>query len=126
MRLEFNPRALCYNLYCDTKEEERNIKKIAEDISTNINSLSNVIYADTDSVKTMKTKLNSVYGKAVTNMNKDFVVVHGANKEVGIIFKDRIIGVFKHADNTTDILLGNGYMYYSKDKYEDVIKQVLK
>ena len=63
MRLEFNPRAFCYNLYCETKEEERNLKKIAKDIETNIKSLSNVIYSDTDSIKIMKTKLNSIYGR---------------------------------------------------------------
>ena len=104
MRLEFNPRALCYNLYCDTKEEERNIKKIAEDITTNINSLSNVIYADTDSIKVMKTKLNSLYGKAVMDMTKDYIVVHRAKKPI-IIFTKSILAIEKDDDGTAVIYL---------------------
>ena len=62
MRLEFNPRALCYNLYCDTIEERDKMKQLLEKpfTATDIKSIDNMIYADTDSVKVMKTKLNSM------------------------------------------------------------------
>ena len=65
MRLEFNPRALCYNLYCDTREEQDKMKQMLEKPLTAIDlkTIDNMIYADTDSIKTMKTKLNSEYGR---------------------------------------------------------------
>lgn len=55
MRLEFNPRALCYNLYCDTREEHEKLKQMVEKMTTNINTLSNIIYSDTDSVTPLTT-----------------------------------------------------------------------
>lgn len=64
MRLELNPRAMCYNLYCDTKEERDKMKQMLEKplTATDVKSIDNMIYTDTDSIKAMKTKLNSVYG----------------------------------------------------------------
>lgn len=123
MRLEFNPRALCYNLYCDTKEEERNIKKIAEDISTNINSLSNTIYADTDSVNAMKTKLNSLYGR-IAMMNNNYILIHDDGKPV-IIFKQQIISIRKHDCGGTRIYTTGGYIFQADEDYAKVAKLIL-
>lgn len=123
MRLEFNPRALCYNLYCDTREEERNLKKIAEDISTNINNISNVIYADTDSIKTMKTKLNSIYGKAVMNMNKDYICV-SVDKTPVVIFKDKIVAIEKRGEKATIHCVFDAE-YCTDNKYVDVVKMIV-
>ena len=70
MRLEFNPRAMCYNLYCDTREEHDKLKQMMEKplTATDVKRIDSLIYADTDSIKAMKTKLNSVYGKTVMEL----------------------------------------------------------
>lgn len=71
MRLEYNPRLLCYNLYCDTVEENAKLKQMLERPITASDFKTTKIYADTDIIKTMKTKINSVYGKVVTDMAKE-------------------------------------------------------
>ena len=93
MRIEFNPRAMCYNLYCDKHEEYEKMKQMLEKplTATDIDSM---IYADTDSIKAMKTKLNSIYGKVVMNMNKDYICV-SVNKTPVVIFKDKIVAIEK-------------------------------
>lgn len=65
MRLEFNPSAMCYNLDCDTHEEFEKMKQLMEKpiTATVLKSIDSMIYADTDSVKAIKTKLNSLYGR---------------------------------------------------------------
>lgn len=128
MRLEYNPRALCYNLYCDTKEEHDKLKQMLEKplTATDIKSIDNMIYADTDSIMIMKTKLNTLYGKAVMDMAKDYIVVHpNGSNEIGIIFKSKITGIMKHDEGTADILLESGAMFYLLDKYEDIVKRLL-
>mgnify|MGYP003293752469 CR=1 FL=1 len=127
MRLEFNPRALCYNLYCDTAEEKEKLRQMMEEMTTNINALSDIIYVDTDSIKKMKTKLNSVYGKVVTDMtNKNYIVVHPTgSSEVAIIFKNKITAVFKHDDGSAEILLESGSMFYLNDGYATIISQLI-
>lgn len=78
-----------------------------------------------DKINLMKCYLNSLYGKAVTDMNKNFIVVHTSADEVGIIFKGNIAGVVKHADGTANILFDSGFTFYTIDKYEDIIKQLI-
>ena len=39
MRLEFNPRALCYNLYCDTREEHERLQQVMKQPLTAIDSV---------------------------------------------------------------------------------------
>lgn len=123
MRLEFNPRAMCYNLYCDTWKEEEKLKQMLEKplTATNLQSIDNMIYVDTDSVKAMKTKLNSEYGRMVMT-NKDYIVVHQDNK-TGVIFKDRIDGVFQKEEGT--MVLVDGYSLWIEDKYADIVAMLI-
>lgn len=121
MRLEFNPRALCYNLYCDTREEHDKLKQLMESPLTTVpKEIEDMFYADTDSIKTMKTKLNSLYGRA--NMNKDYIVVHQDNR-TGVIFKDRIDGVLQREDGT--LVLVDGYSFCIEDKYADIVAKLI-
>lgn len=126
MRLEFNPRALCYNLYCDTREEHDKLKQMMEKPfrATDIKNIESMIYADTDSVKTMKTKLNSVYGKVVTDMIKEYIVVHRAKKPI-IIFTKSILAVEKDDDGRAIITCSENAVFYVDEKYADVIKQLI-
>lgn len=126
MRLEYNPRAMCYNLYCDTREEHDKLKQMLEKplTATDIKSIDNMIYADTDSIKTMKTKLNSLYGKVVTDMLKTYIVVHRAKKPI-IIFTKSILAVEKDDDGTAIISCSENAVFYVDEKYADVIKQIV-
>lgn len=124
MRLEFNPRALCYNLYCDTDAELDKMKQLMEKTTTDIKSIGNMIYADTDSIKTMKTKLNSLYGKAVTDMAKEYIVVHRAKKPI-IIFTKSILAVEQDDDGTAVITCSENAVFYVNEKYANVIKQLI-
>jgi len=126
MRLEFNPRALCYNLYCDTREEEEKMKQMLEKplTATKLKSIDNMIYADTDSVRNvMKTKLNSVYGKAVTDMAKEYIVVH-QDKRPLIIFLQHIQAIKQGVDNQAKIFVVDD-CFVTDEKYADVIKQIV-
>ena len=125
MRLEFNPRALCYNLYFDTREEHDKLKQLLEKplTATDIKSIDNMIYTDTDSIKAMKTKLNSLYGKAVMDMTKDYIIVHRENEPM-VILKNYIIAVQKNNDDTAIIITVSG-AFYVDEKYADVIKQIV-
>lgn len=125
MRLEFNPRAICYNLYCDTHEEYDKIKQLMEKpiTATVIKSIDNMIYADTDSVKAMKTKLNSIYGKAVMDMNKDYICV-SVDKSPVVIFKDKIVAIEKRGEKAS-ILCAHDVEFYTDNKYVDVVKMLV-
>lgn len=127
MRLEFNPRALCYNLYCDTRKEHDKMKQMLEKplTATALKSIDNMIYADTDILKTtMKTNLNSVYGKVVTDMIKGYIVVHRAKKPI-IIFTKSILAVEKDDDGRAIITCSENAVFYVDEKYADVIKQLI-
>lgn len=125
MRLEFNPRAFCYNLYCDTREELEKMKQMMEKSLTalDIKSIDNMIYADTDSIKTMKTKLNSEYGRLVM-MNKNYIILHDGNKPF-IIFKEHIVSFKKDNDDGTRIYTTSGYIFYADEDYAKVAKLLL-
>lgn len=125
MRLEFNPRALCYNLYCDTKEEHDKMKQMMQYplTATALKSIDSMIYADTDSAKTMKTILNSIYGKAVMDMNRDYICVSVDKKPI-IIFKDKIVAIEKNGDRAS-IHCVSDIVYYTDNKYIDVVKMVV-
>lgn len=124
MRFELNARAGCYNLYCDTREEHEKMKQMLENLftATNIKSIDSMIYADTDSVKAMKTKLNSEYGRMVMT-NKDYIVIH-ENDKPAIIFKKYIVGVQK-SDDGTAIIQTVVTRYYADDGYATVISQLI-
>ena len=125
MRLEFNPRALCYNLYCDTREEHNKMKQMLEKPLTavDLKSIDNMIYIDTDSIKTMKTKLNSIYGKAVMTMNKDYICVN-VDKSPVVIFKDKIVAIEKRGEKAS-ILCVHDAEFYTDNKYVDVVKMLV-
>ena len=112
MRIEENYRCMHFDVYTDTDSEYKILKELSNIPNNDVKNL-------------MKLKLNSIYGKMVSNMNKDFIVVHNHKDEVGIIFKRDIAGVVKHADGTADILLRSGFTFYAINKYEDVIKQLI-
>ena len=125
MRLELNARAGCYNLYCDTREEHESLRLLMQQplASTDIHSIQHMIYADTDSIKTMKTKLNSVYGKVVTDMAKEYIVAHRASNPI-VIFKKSISAIEQHEDASAVIYTADA-TFYVDDKYADVIKQIV-
>lgn len=124
MRLEFNPRALCYNLYCDTKEESNKMKQMLEKpllTATDAKSIDNMIYADIDSVKTMKTKLNSLYGKGVVMNN--YIVIHVSNKPV-VIFKQHIVAIKQDMYENAEIQLVSGFSFTTDEDYATVVKLI--
>ena len=105
------------------------------------------LYEDTDSVKYvteltpaqrkefMKMFLNSAYGAVITNykendkMTRDYIVVHEKSVSdgirVGIVFTAKIAGITKDGVGNAVILLDSGYSIYCKDKYEDIVKQLV-
>ena len=83
-----------------------------------------MVYADTDSVKTMKTKLNSVYGKVVTDMTQEYIVVHRAKKPI-VIFTKSILAIEKDDDGTAVIYCSENAVFYVDEKYVGVIKQLV-
>ena len=115
MKVTENIQKMCYEVYCDTDKEYHLMHQLKER-DLNPNNL-------------MKCYLNSVYGKVVMDMNKDYIVVHenisDGTSTVAILFKSHICGVHKHCDGTADILLDSGACCYSIDKYEDIIKQLI-
>ena len=124
MRLEYNPRLLCYNLYCDTQEESEKMKNMMEE-SFKVTKLKNMIYAGTDSIKTIKTELNSIYGKVATDMAKDYIVVHRAKKPI-IIFTKSILAIEEDDyDGTAVIYCSENGVFYVDEKYADVIKHIV-
>lgn len=82
-------------------------------------------YADTDSIKTMKTMLNSVYGKAVTEMKniREYIVVHRANNPIIIFIKS--ISAIERAEDGSAIIYSTDATFYVDEKYVDVIKLLL-
>jgi len=111
MRIEEDARAMKFNIYVDTDSEYRTMKTMMNTPSPNLKSMA-------------KLHLNSLYGKEVADMSRNYIVVHTPNGEVSIIFKDKISGVCRHKD-TVDLLLVSGSMVYANDKYEDIIKQLI-
>ena len=114
MKIKSNPRSLCYEVYCDTDSEY----KIMSELSNRT----------LEPKQAMKLFLNSMYGKTVTDMNKDYIVAHECTTDetpaVVIIFKSHICKVRRHSDGTADIFL-DGSVCYTTDKYEDIIKQLI-
>lgn len=115
MKIEANPRIYGYNIYCDTDSEYHAIQSLRG--------------SDIDPKHLMKCYLNSIYGKAVMNMNKDYIVVHEQIEKddirVGIIFKSTISTVFKDGDGKARITLNSGYHQYVTESYEDIVKQLV-
>lgn len=85
----------------------------------------------------VKQYLNMLYGKMASciyftdgkenkDMNKNYIVIHGTDNNIGIVFKDKIGGVFKGSENgRAKLLVVDGYMLETADKYEDIIKQII-
>lgn len=126
MRLEYNARGMCYRLYCDTREEHEKLKSMLEKpiTATDLKSIDNMIYAYTDSLKTMKKlELNSVYGRMVM-MNKNYIVAH-RNKQPMIIFKSHIFAVERDEDGRAIILSTDVATLYLDENYNDIVKQLI-
>lgn len=70
-----------------------------------------------------KLHLNSLYGKAVTDMNKNYISIM-ANGAPVIVFKHHIVSIEKRGDKAT-IYCSNGESYDPSNKYIDIVKQVL-
>lgn len=84
----------------------------------------------------VKQYLNTLYGKMASciyfidgkenkDMIKNYIVVHDKMNGLGIVFKDKIGGVFKDEDGTAKLLIVDGYMLVTNDKYEDIVKQII-
>ena len=112
MRLEFNPRELCYNLYCDTAEERKKMKQMMEKplVATDLKEIDNMIYACTDSIY---------------KMNREYITVIVDSKPV-VIFKDKIVAVEKDASNKAYIYTcTDSIEFHTSNNYADVIKQFI-
>ena len=105
------------------------------------------LYCDTDSIviqeqnkQWIKSLLNNCYGKQVKkylqptfipqenkNMNRDYIVVHFADHKIGIIFKDKIAGVFNEiaGDVEETRIMTSGNYTFVMDKYADIVKQLI-
>lgn len=91
--------------------------------ATDIKSIDNMIYADTDSIKTMKAKLNSLYGRTVM-MNNNYIVVHVSDSPVEI-FKQHIVGIRRNEKGNAEIMLVNSYTIITDEDYGAVVKLML-
>lgn len=81
------------------------------------------VYADTDSVLTIKQGFNAVYGKAVMDMihEQQYIVIHRAKKTI-VIFTKSIIAVEQDDDGRATIYCSEDVVFYADEKYTDVIK----
>lgn len=110
MRIEEDARAMRFNVYVDTDSEYKVMKTM---MST-----------PTPDLKTMaKLHLNSVYGKAVTDMNKNYITIMVSGSPV-IVFKNQIVAIEKRGDKAT-IYCTNGETFDPSNKYIDIVKQLL-
>lgn len=126
MRLEENPRAMCYNLYCDTESELAKMKQMLErpiNASSVIKNIDSMIYADTDSIKLMKTKLNSEYGRAVM-INNNYIVIH-IERRPAIIFKPHIVSIRQGEHGSAEIQLVSGAIIITDEEYSTVVRLIL-
>lgn len=100
------------------------------------------LYEDTDSIKEKyplteeqrrwiaKCFLNAQYGTMITKYKendmriKDFIVLHADGKPV-MIKKEAITTISKLTDGTTRIEV-NSQIWFTDDKYEDVIKRLFE
>jgi hypothetical protein len=110
MRIEENAKAMCYNIYVDTDSEYRTMKTLMSTQSPDLKSMT-------------KLHLNSVYGKAVTNMNKSYITIMVSGSPV-IVFKQHIVSIEKRGDKAS-IYCSNGETYDPSNKYIDIVKQIL-
>ena len=84
------------------------------------------LYADTDSAtKDAYTKqvLNSIYGKKVKYMNREYITVIVDNKPT-VIFKRNIVAVTKDV-GFTGILCVYDYHFLTKEDYASVVKKII-
>ena len=110
MRIEEDLRAMCYRVYVDTDSEYRTMKTLMSTSSPDLKTLA-------------KLHLNSMYGKVVTDMNKNYITIMVSGSPV-IVFKHQIVSIEKRGDKAT-IYCSNGESYDPSNKYIDIVKQVL-
>ena len=112
MRIEKDFRAMHFNVYTDTDSEYKGMVSIMED----------PLPSPTQITKLM---LNSIYGKAVTKMNREYISVIVDSKPV-VIFKDKIVAVEKGASNKAYIYTcTDSIEFHTSNNYADVIKQLV-
>ena len=83
-------------------------------------------YVDTDSATQIaytKQVLNSIYGKEVYYMNREYISVIVDNKPT-VIFKRNIVAVTKDG-GITDILCVYDYHFLTKEDYASVVKKII-
>ncbi len=116
MVVKRNELKMCYEVYCDSQSDYQFMENLSHQTVKPIETM-------------MKQHLNSIYGKVVTNMSKDYIVAHrGSDKDiqsVAIIFKSHICAVSRHEDGTADIHIDGGYAFDCTDKYEEIVKQLV-
>lgn len=112
--------------------------------ATDLKSIDNMIYADTDSIKrhsfyelsvdekrylkndvlATKDYLNSIYGRAnMMNTNK-YIVIHTDHETTAIVFKDKIVGV-DNDNGKACLLVTTGDDIRTKDDFALTIKQLI-
>ena len=109
MRIEENLRGMHYDVYFDTDSEYQALKSLMS--------------SPCDVKSLMKLKLNSVYGKAVTNMNRNYISIMVSGSPV-IVFKQHIVSIEKFNGKSV-IYCSNGESYEASNNYIDIVKQVL-
>lgn len=90
--------------------------------ATDVKCIDNMLYADTDIRKAMKTKLNSLYGRAV--MMNNYIVIHVSNKPI-IIFKEHIVSIEKGERDNAIIQTDVGLIFDVDEDYAKVAKLML-
>ena len=110
MRIEEDVRACRFNIYVDTDSEYSVMKTMMSSPSPDLKRIA-------------KLHLNSLYGKAVTNMNKSYITIMVSGSPV-IVFKQHIVSIEKRGDKAS-IYCSNGETYDPSNKYIDIVKQIL-
>ena len=110
MRIEENPRAECFNIYVDTDSEYNIMKTMMSTPSPDLKRMT-------------KLHSNSLYGKAVTNMNRDYICVMVDNNPT-VIFKDKIVAIEKRGEKANIHCVFDAE-FYTDNKYADVIKMLV-
>lgn len=111
MKIEAKPRINGFAIYCDTDSEYHTLEQLCG--------------SDTDLKQLMKCRLNNIYGKAVLNMNKDYIIIHDESSRLGIIFKSQIAGIVNGDDGKATIILVSGRELYCTEPYADIVKQLV-
>ena len=110
--------------------------------ATDVKSIDNMIYADTDSIKrtigydisqeerryiendviATKQFLNSLYGRTFI-MNKNYILIHEVDRPI-VIFKEHIVSIEKKANGKAEIQTVDCRIFTTDEDYATVVKLI--